>query len=192
MGLSDLTARRRVLNYYLLFAVNLLLGGCGMSHYELADHIGALKLSLVDQQWDGVSIPAGQQCKKYGGMGASPAIAVTGIPDDAESIIVEFSDRSWFPMNHGGHGKLGLRLEPQQKRAVIPGVEGETFDLPNPLLFIYQAHRGGRGAPGAYLPPCSGGRGNRYFADVKAVKTGDDRTGELLLIAEGSIFLGQY
>ncbi len=170
----------------------LLMNSCGVSDYSQAESIRKLSANLSDSQWKGGLIPPGQQCKKFGGQGASPAITVANIPETAEAVIVEFSDRSWFPMNHGGHGKLGISLNPGQQTITIPSVPGESLVLPNERLFIFHAHRGGRGQPGAYLPPCSGGRGNQYFADIKAVRklNLEQETAELL--AEESLFLGSY
>jgi len=182
-----------LVNLALLGLFGLLSVSCGVSNYEKAASVATLDLNFGDQAWTMNKIPAGQQCKKFGGNGSSPEIVVHHIPKDANAVIVEFSDRSWFPMNHGGHGKLGIRLAANQTEVTIPSVHAETFDLPdNANLFIYSAHRGGRGAPGAYLPPCSGGRGNKYYADVKAVKQLGEDWGKLELVAENSLFLGSY
>ncbi len=169
-----------------------LLGSCGTTDYTRPDTVSQLSVALSEKHWDGVRIPTGQQCIKFAGHGASPTLIVSNIPKGAEAIIVEFSDRSWFPMNHGGHGKLGIKVKPGQHKITIPSVPGETFNLPQQNLFIFQPHRGGRGKPGAYLPPCSGGRGNQYFADVKAVRKLEINNQTAELLAEGSLFLGSY
>jgi hypothetical protein len=183
---------RRDVKVFAVALCLLCLNSCGASDYSRANTVQPLLVKLSDKKWDGVRIPTGQQCKKFAGQGASPAINVSNIPGGTEAIIVEFSDRSWFPMNHGGHGKLGIRLEPGQQTIIIPSVPGETLTLPHDKLFIFHPHRGGRGKIGAYLPPCSGGRGNRYFADIKAVNklNLEDKTARLL--GEGSLFLGSY
>jgi len=166
------------------------LSGCDTFEYQLADRVAELQVSLADPAWDGYAIPEGQQCKKFGGHGATPLLKVSGIPDEANAVIVAFSDRSWFLMDHGGHGMIGLWTGRLHNSIEIPVVAGESFDLPKGM-FLEQAHQGGRGEPGAYLPPCSGGRGNRYFAEVAAVYkgTGDEPT---QLLASGEVFLGHY
>ncbi len=72
----------------------------------------------------------------------------------------------------------------------VPPVRGHTFDLPVPF-FLIEAQR----APlwdkaGAYLPPCSGGKGNEYYVTVRAVKEVNGGIREVLGQAEVS--LGQY
>ena len=42
-------------------------------------------------------------------------------------------------------------------------------------MFIHKEHKGlKRGNAGAYLPPCSGGIGNSYYATVKALNSNDE------------------
>ncbi len=43
-----------------------------------------------------------------------------------------------------------------------------------------------------YLPPCSGGRGNLYSAEVLAVFKSETDTSENRLLARGYIALGHY
>lgn len=170
--------------------MTVVLSACDSYENSRADQILPLQVSLADPSWSGFTIPEGQQCRKFGGNGATPRLLVSGIPEGANAVIVAFSDRSWFLMNHGGHGMIGLWTGYAHNRVEIPSVAGETFDLPSGI-FIEQPHRGGRGEPGAYLPPCSGGRGNRYVAEVMAVHkgTGDEPT---WLLAEGEISMGRY
>lgn len=182
----------RLISYLALLLLSSTLSGCGITTYQQDGNIQPLTVKLGETQWDGVHIPNGQQCRKFGGDGHSPALTISNIPKGTEAIIVEFSDRSWFPMNHGGHGKIGIQIKPEQQQITFPAVAGETFEVPDEHMFIFHDHRGDRGKPGAYLPPCSGGRGNNYFADVKAVRhlDIDKQTAELL--GEGSVFLGEY
>lgn len=179
-------------NWAVFFSLAISLTGCGVTDYQQSSTLQTLKVSLTDTQWDGKTIPNGQQCRKYGGDGHSPTLTVDHIPQGTEALIIEFSDRSWSPMNHGGHGKLGIRLTPQQQQVIVPSIASETFELPDKNLFIFHAHRGGRGEPGAYLPPCSGGRGNEYFADVKAVRNVDIDKQTAELLGEASLYLGKY
>lgn len=146
--------------------------------------------SFADPAWNGIKVPAGQQCARFGGNGSTPVIKVEHIPGKANAIVMEFSDQTYQPMDKGGHGKIGFRIANGDQAPVIPAVAGHTFDLP-PGFFIVEAQR----APtwdkaGAYLPPCSGGKGNSYYVVVKAVKEANGKVREVL--AETAIKMGQY
>jgi hypothetical protein len=166
------------------------LTACDTFDYQSADQVMPLQVSLADSAWDGTAIPEGQQCKKFGGHGATPPLTISGIPESANAVIVAFSDRSWFLMDHGGHGMIGKWTAGAGGSVEIPAIAGESFELPKGM-FLEREHQGGRGEPGAYLPPCSGGRGNRYFAEVAAVHR--EASGETTqLLARGEVFLGHY
>jgi hypothetical protein len=169
-----------------------LLGGCASSGYAPVERPARLQVALADPLWDGQTVPAGQRCRWAGGHGSTPLLRVGNIPAGANALIVEFSDRSYFLMDHGGHGKLGLWLSPGQASATIPSVAGESLDLPAGM-FIEQKHQGWlRGKGGAYLPPCSGGRGHSYYATVKAVYKARAAGEESRLLGEQSIEMGRY
>ena len=151
-----------------------------------------LEVSLADPAWDGKKIPKGQQCTKFGGKGATPAMQVGNIPAEANAIIVEFNDRNYQPLSwNGGHGKIGFRIAEGSGSALLPSVPGETDDLPEGS-FVEKRNRatGGYARPG-YLPPCSGGRGHSYFAEVKAVKKVEGKKKPEVL-AKAKIKLGRY
>lgn len=160
----------------------------------LATHTHAdnkpLGVSLADPAWNGKTIPTGQQCARFGGKGMTPRLAVHGIPAGANAIVMAYSDRTYQPMARGGHGKFGYRIPPSSSTANIPAVAGHTFDLQQGF-FLIEAHR----APewdkaGAYLPPCSGGKGNDYYVAVRAVKEVDGGIREVL--GETEVRLGTY
>lgn len=149
-----------------------------------------LKVSFVDDAWNGSKVPAGQQCARFGGKGATPALRVEQIPAGANALVLEFSDQTYQPMNDGGHGKIGYRIASRIKQASIPSVPGHSFELPAGF-FLVEAQR----APtwdkaGAYLPPCSGGKGNTYLVKVRAVKDEGGKAGATL--AETTLNMGQY
>jgi len=59
---------------------------------------------ISENGWDGKNIPKTQVCKRFGGKEAtSPTINVDGIPEDANAILISFSDDSYRPMSNGGH-----------------------------------------------------------------------------------------
>jgi hypothetical protein len=178
-----------------------LVQGCTTRDYQRAGTVDTLWASFGDRAWNGRVIPPGQQCIKFGGQGASPALRIGNIPAGANAVLVEFSDRTWWPMDHGGHGTIGLWLgglwldglwlDSKIASVTMPSVPGSMV-LPDKRLFIQAPHRGGRGKPGAYLPPCSGGHGNRYMARVMAVFQDSQSSVLPLVLAEAVIFLGRY
>ena len=118
--------------------------------------------------WDGVKVPKGQQCRLFGGNGATPEIILQGLPEGTVWVRVEFNDKSYAPLSeNGGHGVIGFAV--QGPEAVLPSAPGMTADLPAGAEVISPARSGGQYASAGYLPPCSGGRGNRYMADVIAL-----------------------
>lgn len=129
-----------------------------------------LQAQLSGPEWNGKSVPAGQQCHRFGGHGATPRLAVSGIPTGAQALVLAFSDRDYKPMDDGGHGVIGYRIPPGTHGAlVIPSVPGHTFELPTGF-FVVRAHANpAYDIAGAYLPPCSGGKGHRYYVTVEAV-----------------------
>lgn len=151
----------------------------------------ALNVSLAEPTWNGTHLPEGQQCQRFGGEDPhSPALQVTNIPKDANALILEFSDRDVARMDKGGHGKVGYRLDGAEE-VTVPAVPGHTDTLPEPF-FVVEMHQAPRwDVAGAYLPPCSGGRGNNYFIDVKAVKLGDDQQVQSV-IASASVRMAVY
>lgn len=151
----------------------------------------ALTVSLAEPGWNGKKIPADQVCKKFGGnQASSPALTVEGIPADADALVLSFNDESYTPMDKGGHGIVRITHN-KGATAQVPAVPGETDNLPAGVS-VATKHRGTgwSGTGGAYLPPCSGGRGNTYSIDVSAVKTGSD--GSSATLAKGRIVMGKY
>jgi len=135
--------------------------------------------------WDGQLVPEGQQCALFGGNGATPEITLRGLPQATVQIRVEFNDKSYAPLaDNGGHGVVGFAVNAPD--AVLPSVPGMSADMPAGVSVLAAARTGGAYASAGYLPPCSGGRGNRYMADIIAL----DRNG--IELARQSIELGRY
>lgn len=146
----------------------------------------AFGVSFADPAWDGVTVPEGQHCSLQGGMGATPALEVTGLPEGTTQINVAFNDETYQPMNEGGHGTLGFAVEAGATSASLPSVPGETEDLPEGVTLVAANRTSGDFLRPGYMPPCSGGRGNTYSADVSAV--GEDGSE----LATTRITLGTY
>ena len=124
--------------------------------------------SIVNPEWNGKKIPVGQQCNKFGGDNPmSPQIKITGLPLETQAVLLRFNDESFQKMKQGGHGVIGMRVEPGTTELLFPAIPGHSFKLPD-NVFMVRAHK----APtwdkaGAYLPPCSGGKGHRYSVTIQ-------------------------
>ena len=95
-----------------------------------------MTVEFVDVMWDGVTVPEGQQCQKFDGHGSSPALSVKGIPATANLITLDFSDRTYQPMDNGGHGKIAFEIEAGTVATEVPSVEGHTSDLPAGFVVV--------------------------------------------------------
>lgn len=131
----------------------------------------AFTVELGDPAWDGQKIPAGMQCQKFGGEGPrSPALMLSDIPADTNLIMFEYSDRSFEPMDNGGHGRFGYALNEPVDKVWVEHVPGHSFELPKGFFLIEPHRNPSWDIAGAYMPPCSGGRNNEYYVTVTAVK----------------------
>lgn len=153
----------------------------------------SLKVSFADALWDGKRVPDGQQCQRFGGTNPlTPRLKVEGIPAGTNAIVMEYSDRSYPPMDNGGHGKIGYSIPEGTTEIVIPSVPGHTFDMPEGF-FIVAPHQGpGWDTAGAYMPPCSGGRGNAYYVTIKAVRQSSDEDKDFKVLGQAVLELGTY
>lgn len=148
-----------------------------------------LEATFNDAAWSGDKVPDGQQCQRFGGNPESPALTVNNIPDAANAIVLEFSDRTYQPMDNGGHGQFGYVIEPGSNKVTVPSVPGHTSELPEGFFVVAEHKAPTWDQPGAYLAPCSGGRGNSYYLTVKAVHRMGDELHEL---AKTELELGKY
>ena len=141
-----------------------------------------LKVTFTDPAWTGVSLPAGQQCSRNQGSGSTPPLRVENIPAGTTAIILQFNDTDYAPLStNGGHGQIGFTVN--AAIASLPAVKGETATMPAGVFIEANNRASGPG----YLPPCSGGAGHLYFADVLAVSKADGK-----LLAKGRINLGKW
>ena len=148
-----------------------------------------LEVGFMDEAWNGMKVPEGQQCQKFGGHGRSPELRVSNIPEAADLLVIEFSDRTYTPMDQGGHGKIGFGIEAGAGAVDIPSVDGHTVDLPAGFLVVSEHKAPSWDKAGAYLPPCSGGQGNEYYLTVRAVHQMGDEKHEL---ASATLEMGTY
>ena len=175
----------------LLWAASFVFTGCVANKYKPASNVVELKISFADSKWNGKEIPNGQQCGKFGGNASTPQLIVGNIPPEANALVMEYSDRNSRRMNNGGHGKIGYRIKSGSHQVVIPSVPGHTFDLPKDFFLIAAHKNPAWDKAGAYMPPCSGGKGNLYVVEVKAVHDAPDGQDSLIL-GQGILTLGRY
>jgi hypothetical protein len=146
---------RKIIASVLVLAIS---GGAALAEMQIA--LGA--------PWDGKRIPKGQHCSLQGGKGATPPMRITGLPAGTAMVVVEYNDKSYAPLSSkGGHGIIGFPVKGSS--ADLPSVPGMTDRFQGGIRLIAKARSTGKYASDGYLPPCSGGRGNDYRADVKAI-----------------------
>ena len=146
---------------------------------------GDLKVALLEP-WNGRRVPEGQQCRMFGGDGATPPMQVWNIPEGTVWIVAEFNDRSFKPLSKdGGHGRIAWPAKwPVTYLYPVPGMTG----LPKWGAFVVEPSKtiGAYASPG-YLPPCSGGQKHKYAVDILAV----DANGNVL-DKKRNISIGKY
>ncbi|MBL4807691.1 MAG: hypothetical protein JKY31_10435 [Rhodobacteraceae bacterium] len=135
--------------------------------------------------WDGIDVPDGQQCALFDGNGSTPPMELSNLSDGTVLVHVEFNDLSYQPLSeNGGHGTIGFDVSGAS--AALPSVPGLTNELPAGIQVVRAARSGGQYASDGYLPPCSGGRGNSYSADVIAFDADMNRLGMV------TVAIGRY
>lgn len=131
----------------------------------------AINAQLSDEKWNGNVIPKGQQCQKFGGVEPStPQLFISSIPYGADALLFEYSDRDYKKMDNGGHGKIRFALRTSASKIYVPEVPGHSFELPENFEMVNAHLSPGWDKAGAYMPPCSGGKGNSYYVTIKVMK----------------------
>lgn len=135
--------------------------------------------------WNGKTVPNGQQCTLFGGKGATPPMQVSNLPNGTAWVHVEYNDRDYKPLSrNGGHGVIGYPVSGTSADLYsVPGLAGK---LPGKARVVSAARVSGDYASKGYLPPCSGGKGNRYFAEIKAISA----SGKIL--EKARVNIGRY
>jgi len=132
---------------------------------------GDLKVQFLDTKWDGVTVPKDEVCSNFNTKaGSTPPLMVSNIPENATKLIFTYSDKTFTKMDNGGHGIVAYNIKENAKEVKVPALKGETFELIKGFEVV-TAHTGTRfkKTPGAYLAPCSGGKGNTYQVTISAV-----------------------
>jgi hypothetical protein len=134
-------------------------------------YANSFSATFEEDIWNDKNIPEEHVCSDYNvEAGSTPAINLKNIPVGTTNIQLEFSDETFKGMRNGGHGIISYN-KISSPDLLIPAIEGETFDLPDGFTSVIK-HRAGKygKTPGAYLAPCSGGKGNTYSVIIKAMK----------------------
>ncbi len=182
----------RILQTGAAIALLVVCGCAGKPVHRPFTILSDLKISFTDTTWNGKTIPPGQQCPAFGGNGATPGLSIQNIPLKANTLILAFNNMSELSLDNGGQGRIGYRFTPGTQTIALPPVPGNTFDLPKPF-FVIAAHRKPfQNKPGAYLPPCSGGKGDYYYLIVKAIWLPDSPDVQPEILGQGKIPLGRY
>ena len=179
------------MNKVAFLAGTVFLAGCVSSPYKPVEKLAVLDIAFADAQWDGKIVPKSGICQPFEGKGDTPPLKISGIPAGANAIVVEYSDRSFAPMDNGGHGILRYSITKGSAEVMLPATPGLTDKMPAGVV-IEADNRGQRNIAPGYRGPCSGGRGNSYEAVVKAVYKGADDKEQSLLLGEGRFVLGKY
>ncbi len=159
-------------------ALTTLITACASTSTET--NVPKLGLSFTDSSWNGTNLPNGQQCKKNGGNGSTPAMNVTNVPKDTVLFHVAYSDVSWKGGKNGFHGIIGHEHTGGSQAYLIsvPGDIVNNFPTGTSLVKDNQGFKGWAIHKG-YMPPCSvKGKTHKYEAEVTAI----DVNGEVLAI----------
>lgn len=130
-----------------------------------------LSASFATDIWKKSSVPKTEVCSNFNTKaGSTPIITLKNIPKNTTKIILAFSDETFQGMKDGGHGVISYEIAKNSLTTTIPSIKGETFDLPKGFssMIKHRAEKYGK-TPGAYLAPCSGGKGNTYSVLIKAI-----------------------
>jgi hypothetical protein len=174
-------------------AIALGLSGCAGT-YEPVPNMVKLDAKFSNTNWNGKEIPDNQWCSLFGGNGSTPKIKLSNIPKGTNAIIMEVNDESYMPLSsNGGHGKIGFWIKKGSSSVTLVSVQGETSEnLPKDTFIEASSQSTGKYATNGYLPPCSGGRGNLYSADIKAVYKAKNENEKSRLLGKTYITFGRY
>jgi phosphatidylethanolamine-binding protein (PEBP) family uncharacterized protein len=148
-----------------------------------------LKAGFSDSKWDGMTVPKDEVCSNFNNnvSGSTPPLKISNIPTGTAKLVFTYSDKTFTKLDNGGHGILSYKVAADAKEINVPAQQGETFELVSGFEVV-TAHTGTRfnKAPGAYLPPCSGGKGNTYKVGIEALDSANKA------LASTELVLGKF
>ena len=172
---------------FLLFLPLFVLTGCVSD-----DFVSDLSVSFLEPtKWNGRLVPPRQSCGLDGGIGSTPPLFVSSIPEETNLLILEINDLDEPTLSdNGGHGSIGFYHDGSFSASLFP-VPGESNVLPS-FAFKEKSSRVDPTKPWPYMPPCIE-RKHLFYATVKAVKrTGSFDKQKTVLLGIGTIKLGRY
>lgn len=174
--------------------LTMLVGLTGCIKNEVKPNMTKLSVNFADSKWNSEKVPSDEVCSDFNLKGAkSPRLLITNLPKRTNKIILTFSDDTFSGMNNGGHGVISYEITGYKKSIVIPSISSETFTLAKNFKSV-KSHRGtqwGKTA-GAYLAPCSGGRGNTYSVKIEAIHDFNIKDKKPLLLGSDSLVMGIF
>lgn len=146
---------------------------------------------LEPTTWNGNIIPPRQSCSSDGGIGSTPPLYVSHIPEKTNLLIMEINNLDVPALSeNGGHGSIGFYHNGEHSATLLP-VPGESNVLPK-FAFKEKSNRVKPSKPYPYMPPCSE-KGHKYSVTVKAVnRTGSFDKQQTTLLGIGHLDLGVY
>jgi hypothetical protein len=176
--------------------------GGNQRKYESETSPESLIVEFADsKQWEGKGkdIPDEGTCNSSKGFSETPTFIISNIPEGSNAIIMEYSDKSFFAMDNGGHGKIGYALPDGSQKVTILSIPSNTSKLPNGFWLVAK-HKNVLDIAGEYptfMPPCSGGKSHagknhKYSVTIKAVYHAPSKKDKSKLFGTKELELGTY
>lgn len=184
--------------YFSTFIVSCGTTNTNKRNYEPVVPLKELTVKFVNSKWKKETIPIELTCKAPN-HAKTPSLEISHIPEGTNAIIMEYSDKSFFKMDNGGHGKIGYALPDGADEITIPSLPSNLCVLPNGF-WIVAKHKNAfdfaKEYP-IYMPPCSGGKHlpgqkHQYRVTIKAVYHAPSKNEQSELLAEKKLELGEY
>lgn len=177
---------------YSVVSLAIIVGFTGCGKYEPVPNMAKLNVKFIDSKWDGDRVPKDEVCSRYNSKSAmSPKLLISDLPSQTNKVILSFSDETYTQMSNGGHGIVSYKVIEGTKSIEVPSFKSETFTLPINFKSI-RAHGSSKNTNGAYLAPCSGGRGNNYSVTVEAIHDFNSDNKKPLLLGTSYLKMGRY
>ncbi len=147
-----------------------------------------LKAEFSNKKWDGMTVPKDEVCSNFNSKaGSTPPLKISNIPSNTSKLVFTYNDKVFTKMDNGGHGIVAYKISENKSVVEVPSLKGETFELTDGFEVV-TAHTGTRfkKTPGAYLAPCSGGKGNTYTVNITAVDSANKT------LASTELVLGKF
>ena len=122
----------------------------------------------------------------------TPELKITGIPEGTEAVVLRFNDESFPKLKNGGHGQIAMLVDPGTTELLFPAVPGHSSEMPEGVIIVSKHKAPDWDKAGAYLPPCSGGKGNKYTVTIQPSKIKNLEKKKFKKISRFKLDLGKY